>query len=377
MRIASLLVVLLCVLPQVSVAQELVGDTVLTMKAEVLEVMSSREETVPGTDLAHTLQTLRVAIVSGPEEGTELVLENDYLELEVGDVFYMNHVTSDLDGTDYYVPIEKDRTVPLIILGVLFVAITIIFGGIQGARGLLALIASFFFIGILLSGIMQGYSPVLVSIGVASFIVVIGSYITHGFTRTTSSAVIGMVLTIAFTGVLAFLAIHFTSLTGYSGDEVTYLNLNTRGAIDLTGLLLGGILIGLLGVLYDAAIGQAVSVEELVRAAKHYTRRDVYQRALRIGREHVGALVNTLAIAYVGASLPLLLLFFGSGPVDLGLTVNRELFATEIVRILVGSIGLILAVPITTAVAVFMLHGRSFGPSGENSHGHSHATIAE
>lgn len=375
MRVASFLVVLLCILPQVSVAQEIVSDTVLTMKARVVEVLDSREETVPGTDLAHTLQTLRVTIVSGEEAGAEIVLENDYLELEVGDVFYMNHVTSNLDGTDYYVPIEKDRTVPLITLGVLFIVITIVFGGMQGARGLLALLASFFFIGILLSGIMQGYSPVLVSIGVASFIVVIGSYITHGFTRTTSSAVVGMVLTIAFTGVLAFLAIHFTSLTGYSGDEVTYLNLNTRGAIDLTGLLLGGILIGLLGVLYDAAIGQAVSVEELIRAAKHYSRRDVYQRALRIGREHVGALVNTLAIAYVGASLPLLLLFFGNGPVDLGLTVNRELFATEIVRILVGSIGLILAVPITTAVSVFMLHGRSFGPSGEHSHGHSHTHI--
>lgn len=372
---AALFVLLLCVLPQVSVAQELVSDTVVTMKARVVAVLDSREETVPGTDLTHTLQTLRISVLNGPEAEAEITIENDYLELEVGDVFYLNHVTSNLDGTDYYVPIEKDRTMPLIALGVLFVAITIIFGGMQGARGLLALVASFFFIGILLSGIMQGYSPVLVSIGVASFIVIVGSYVTHGFTRTTSSAVIGMVLTIALTGVLAFLAIHFTSLTGYSGDEVTYLNLNTRGAIDLTGLLLGGILIGLLGVLYDAAIGQAVSVEELVRAAKHYSRTDVYQRALRIGREHVGALVNTLAIAYVGASLPLLLLFFGSGPVDIGLTVNRELFATEIVRILVGSIGLILAVPITTAVSVFMLYGRNFG--GQASHGHSHGTIHE
>lgn len=372
---AVLFVLLLCVLPQTSVAQELVSDTVLTMKARAVEVLDSREEIVPGTDLAHTLQTLRAAIVSGPEKGAEIVIENDYLELQAGDVFYLNHVTSNLDGTDYYVPVEKDRTMPLITLGVLFVAITILFGGMQGFRGLIALAASFFFIGILLSGIMQGYSPVLISISIASFIVVIGSYITHGFTRTTSSAVIGMVLTIALTGLLAFLAIHFTSLTGYSGDEVTYLNLNTRGSIDLTGLLLGGILIGLLGVLYDAAIGQAVSVEELVRAAKHYSRRDVYQRALRIGREHVGALVNTLAIAYVGASLPLLLLFFGSGPVDIGLTVNRELFATEIVRILVGSIGLILTVPITTAVSVFMLYGRTF--DGEALHGHSHGTIRE
>jgi uncharacterized membrane protein len=207
------------------------------------------------------------------------------------------------------------------------------------------------------------------SIGVASLIVLIGSYVTHGVNRTTSAAVAGMIATIAITGTLAYVSIALTGLTGWSGDEVTYLNLNTRGAIDLSGLLLGGILIGLLGVLYDAAIGQAVSVEELARAGQHYSKRDVYQRALRIGREHVGALVNTLAIAYAGASLPLLLLFFGAGDIDVGLTINREIFSTEIVRILVGSIGLVLAVPITTAIAVAMLYGRVLGAE---SHGHTH-----
>ena len=205
--------------------------------------------------------------------------------------------------------------------------------------------------------------------GTASLIVLIGSYVTHGVNRTTSAAVVGMIVTIALTGALAYGSIAFTGLTGWNSDEITYLNLNTGGSIDLAGLLLGGILIGLLGILYDAAIGQAVSVEELARAGTHYSKREVYTRALRIGREHVGALVNTLAIAYAGASLPLLLLFFGAGEIDIGLTLNRELFATEIVRILVGSIGLVLAVPITTAVAVYMLFGRILP---HTSHGHSH-----
>jgi len=356
-------------MPTYAASQELVADTTVTMKATVVEVLEMREELVPGTDLPHTLQTIRVEILDGPEKGTQVTIENDFLELEPGDVFYLNHTTSDLDGTDYYAPVELDRTVPLVVLTLLFVAIVVLFGGAQGVRGLLALVLSFAFIALMLSSIMRGYSPVLVSLGAASLIVLIGSYVTHGVNRTTSAAVVGMVLTIMLTGVLAFAAIHFTALSGFSGDEVTYLNLNTRGSIDLAGLLLGGILIGLLGVLYDAAIGQAVSVEELVRAAAHYSRKDVYTRALRIGREHVGALVNTLAIAYAGASLPLLLLFFGSGPIDIGLTLNRELFATEIVRILVGSIGLVLAVPITTAVAVSMLHGRTFGAPHTHSHG--------
>lgn len=337
-------------------AQELVTDTVVTMKARVVEVQMQEVREVPGTDITALHQTILAEIIEEPERGNRVTIANDYLELEVGDVFYLNHTTSAFDGSDYYSVLERDRSVALFSLLALFVVVVLLFGGKQGARGLLALAGSFFFIGVfLLPGILEGYSPVMVSIGVAAIIVTLGSYVTHGFTKTTTSAVVGMIFTIILTGALAYLAIAFTHLEGWSGEEVTYLNLNARGAIDLTGLLLGGILIGLLGVLYDAAIGQAVAVEEIARAGEKLSRREVYLRVLRIGREHVGALVNTLAIAYVGAALPLLLLFYQTGDLNFGLTINREMFATEIVRILVGSIGLVLAVPITTAVSVRML----------------------
>jgi uncharacterized membrane protein len=346
----------LLLIPGLASAQELVSDTVITMKARVIEVVTQEEREVPGTDLIALHQTIRAEIIEAPEEGKEVIIENDYLELETGDIFYLNHTTSSYDGTDYYSVLERDRSMALLGLLILFIAVTLLFGGKQGARGLLALVGSLFFIGVfLLPGILQGYSPILVSIGVAAIIVTLGSYVTHGFNRMTTAAVVGMIFTIVLTGILAYLAIYLTHLEGWSGEEVTYLNLNARGAIDLAGLLLGGILIGLLGVLYDGAIGQAVAVEELGRAGEHLSRKEIYQRAIRIGREHVGALVNTLAIAYLGAGLPLLLLFHQTGDLNLGLTINREMFATEIVRILVGSIGLVLAVPITTAVAVRML----------------------
>ena len=351
----AILLLITCA-PLLVSAQELVADTVVTMKARVIGVQSQETREVPGIDITALHQTIRAEIVEEPEKGVVVTIENDYLELVVGDVFYLNHTTSSLDGTDYYSVLERDRTPALIGLLTLFIGVVVLFGGRQGIRGLLALLASFFFIGaFLLPGILEGYSPVLVSIGVAAVIVTLGSYVTHGFNRTTSAAVIGMIFTIMLTGALAYLAIYFTQLEGWSGEEVTYLNLNARGAIDLTGLLLGGILIGLLGVLYDAAIGQAVSVEEIARAGEKLSRREIYLRVLRIGREHVGALVNTLAIAYAGAALPLLLLFYQTGDLNFGLTINREIFATEIVRILVGSIGLVVAVPITTAVAVRML----------------------
>jgi uncharacterized membrane protein len=337
-------------------AQELVPDIVVTMKAKVLEVISQERKQVPGTDVQSTYQTIRVEVLDGAEKGKTLTVENDFLNMEAGDVFYLMHTTSSLDGTDYYTVIEPYRLPALGVLLVLFIGVVLIFGGKQGLRGLLSLGASLFFIVfLLLPGILEGYSPIPVAVGVSSLIVLIGSYVTHGFNRMTSTAVLGMIATVFLTGLLAYLSIQYAQLSGFSSEETTYLNMNTRGAIDFAGLLIGAILIGTLGVLYDAAIGQAVSVEELAKAGPHLSRREIYSRALRIGREHIGALVNTLAIAYVGASLPLLLLFYGFGTDSIGVTLNREIFATEIVRAIVGSIGLVLAVPITTAIAAWML----------------------
>jgi uncharacterized membrane protein len=239
-------------------------------------------------------------------------------------------------------------------------------------RGLASLIGSFILIFyLLIPGIYGGHNAVLVSIGVASLIIIVGSYITHGFNRTTTSAVISMILTVIITGLGAYYVVHSAHLSGYSSEESTFLDLNTRGAINMVGLLFGGIMIGLLGVLYDIAIGQAIAIEELCSAANHLTRKEIHKRAIRIGREHIGALVNTLAIAYVGASLPLLLLMQNSTTGVLFI-INNEIFSTEIVRILIGSIGLILGVPITTFIASYMLHGKVKESQEGSHHGHRH-----
>ncbi len=350
------LIVIACACPATGTTQELVEDTVSVMMARVLSVESEEMALIPGTDTSAQYQTIRVEVLDGEQKGREVTVENDYLSLEEGDVFYLGHTVNELDNVNYYTVREPYRITPLLALLALFIVITIVLGGIQGIRGLASLGMSLFVIVcILLPGVLGGYSPILVSVSAASLIVVLGAYVTHGFSRMTTTAVLGMVCTIAFTGVLAYVSIVWTKLSGFSTDEATYLHINSRGTLDLAGLLLGGIIIGLLGVLYDAAIGQSVAVEELQRAGKTMTRKDIYIRALRIGREHIGALVNTLAIAYVGAALPLLLLFYGTESLDVVEMLNREIFAAEIVRILVGSVGVILVVPITTAIAVLML----------------------
>lgn len=354
-------------------AQSQNQETNYIERAKVLSVISQSIRTIPGTNTSTTYQSLSAEILEGPDKGKIVEVDNDYLNLRPGDQFYANHSVGGMDAlSDTYNVQEPYRLPALELLVGLFVLTLIIFGGKQGIRGLLSLIASFAVIFyILLPGILAGYSPVLLSIGISSFIIVTGSYITHGFNRTTTAAVLGMIGSICITGLLAYWAVHASLLSGYTGEESTYLQFSTNGSINFVGLLLGGIMIGVLGILYDAAIGQAVAVEELKRAAAHYTSWQLYKRAQRIGREHIGALVNTLAIAYVGVSLPLLLLLHFTST-SFSATINQEIFATEIVRTLVGSIGLILAVPITTLISIWVWHKKN--PSGaEATEGHEHS----
>jgi uncharacterized membrane protein len=340
------------------------------VRAKVLGVLSDGMHLVPGTDTKVKVQSLKIEIIEGSYKGQITTVNNDHLNLQENDKFYLQ-ISTYPDGQVTYAVSEPIRLVPIMWFTILFVVLVVIFGGMQGIRGLMSLLGSLLVIFyIFLPELLAGRSPILMSLLVSFLIIILGSYVTHGFNRTTSSAVVGMIITIVFTGLMAVYAVDATRLTGFGSDDVVYLNFNTQGRLDIPGLLLGGILIGLLGVLYDAAIGQAVAIEELMVHAPHLTRRKIFERAMRIGREHIGALIDSLALAYVGASLPLLLLFYSSSSASLLSIINREDFATEIIRTLIGSTGLILAVPITSLVAVFMIRKGS-QPSGVHGHGHA------
>ena len=344
-------------------------SSVETMKGQVTQVLSSNTQALSGLGVTEKTQSLEVYILSGSDMGKTEVIENDAAQLAKGDLVFITHTIDSSQGTDTYTLTDPDRLPALLILTIIFIVLVVVCGGKQGIRGLISLLLSIFLIlYVLLPGILHGVSPLLGSVLIASFIILIGSYITHGFNRSTHAAVIGMILTVIVSSTMAHFAIAGAHLTGFQNEEAAYLNVSTGGTIDFMGLLLGGILIGLLGVLYDAAIGQAVSVDELRRAAPDLSSFEIFKRAMRIGREHVGALVNTLAIAYVGVSLPLLLLFYVSNTGSALLVLNKELFATEVVRALIGSIGLVLAVPITTAIAIWI----KVGKGSAQSHSHHH-----
>jgi len=206
-------------------------------------------------------------------------------------------------------------------------------------------------------------------------------YLTYGWNLKTHASVVSMVIALLLTGALSLLFVYLTRLTGYGDENAMYLMQFSSAAIDLRGLLLGGMIIGALGVLDDLVTSQSAAVVEIHDANPSLGFRRTLEKAMRIGQDHVAATVNTLVLAYTGAALPLLLIFtLGQG--SYSYFINSEFLAEEIVRTLVGSLGLIAAVPISTLVATLMIlyqdrFGRwrfLLGPvtSDELEHSHAH-----
>ncbi len=256
---------------------------------------------------------------------------------------------------DTFYIVDYIRTGGLLILALLFAGVAITFGRLRGFTSLLGLAVSFAIIlyGIL-PALLAGADPLGISLGGAGVIMVVTLYLSHGFNRKTTAAVIGTAISLILTGLLAIWAMDLTRLSGFSSEEAALLQGLPSGPLNLRGILLGGIVIGALGVLNDITIGQASAVFELHAVDPRLTWRQLFRHVTNIGRDHIAATVNTLVLAYAGASLPLLLLF-AAGTAPWTQVINGELVADEIVRTLVGSIGLITAVPITTALAGFLV----------------------
>ncbi|MCI2420154.1 YibE/F family protein [Saccharopolyspora sp. K220] len=268
----------------------------------------------------------------------------------VGDQVVLSYSGADpADPTSYQV-VDFQRGTPLLVLAVVFAAAVIVLGRWQGFTALIALgLSLVVLIGFVLPAILAGEDPLLVAVVGAGLIMFVVLYLTHGFSARTSTAVLGTLLSLALIGLLSTIFSAVTSLTGL--DEDTASLMGVLGApIDARGLLLAGIVIGALGVLDDVTVTQTSAVWELRRANPTLSWRQLYSAGLRIGRDHVSSAVNTLVLAYAGAALPMLLAYTLSGR-TVGEIVSSQAVAQEVVRTLVGSIGLVAAVPITTAIA--------------------------
>lgn len=356
-----------------------------TMRAQVTQIIEEGEIDLGGT--LQRYQIARVELLEGEYQG--IVMEMDYgkrqvlssaVYLEPGDSILVT-VGARPDGvlTVYFV--DFMRTTPLLWLAALFALAILLISRWKGLRSLLSMAFSLtIIIGYIIPRILSGDDPLRVSIIGSILLLGVTLYLTYGWTLKTHAAVLSMVLVLLITGTLAALFVTFTKLTGSGDENALFLLQMLNTQINLRGLLLGGMIIGALGVLDDLVTTQASAVFELHHANPSLGFSGLFRSAMRIGQDHVAATVNTLVLAYAGASLPMLLMFtLGRG--DLGYLVNFEFIAEEVVRTLVGSLGLVSAVPLTTAIAIlFALRAESLGKweqflgpeGGGEEHGHVH-----
>lgn len=373
--VLGILIGLVGVLPSVATAQpaEEVNEVV---RGEVLRILDTYERPIAGTDAMGQVQELQVELLSGRRAGDIVTFENEAVQLREGDVFFLNHLTT-LAGEEIFLYRDADRRVPLLTLGLLFVTLMLVFAGWQGVRALSSLALSIgAILFVLVPALLAGYSAIWVSLGVAGIILALVLFGTHGFRPHVIIAFLGTWGAVLVTCLVAAGWVQMMRLSGFGSDASVYLNFATDGTLDFAGLLLGGIIIGILGVLDDVSITQASVVQELKAANSNFTWRELYTRAIRVGRDHVASLVNTLALAYVGVALPLVL-FLATSQAPVGELLNQEVVAAELTRIMIGSIGLILAVPLTTLLAASwfgprMVDPDTLPPSAPCGHAHHH-----
>jgi len=330
------------------------------IEALVLEIIEERE--IKREDGSTNLQqNIKLQGLDGQWEGKEFVFygisDFDVIssnEYSAGDKVLVN-CHKDLEGTEVFYVIDYIRRGKLYLLALIFALVLISIGGFKGFRSLLGLVFSFIVImKFIIPRILAGSSPLLITIFGALFILVFIIYLTEGITKRSHLAVISILISLVITGFISSFFTSFAKLSGMAGEEAMFLVGLSKTPINFQGLLLAGIIIGTLGVLDDVVISQISTAEQIRKANLNLSDSDVFKKTFKVGVSHISSMTNTLFLAYAGASLPLLLLFSIKQPPFMSFSqiVNNEMIATEIVRTLVGSIGLVLVVPIATYLGV-------------------------
>ncbi|MFB7052540.1 YibE/F family protein [Streptomyces vinaceus] len=312
-----------------------------------------------------------IEVGTGPDKGRtfiEIVQPGAPRQLEKDQgvvVAYAPDAPRDLQ----YSVVDVNRKLPLAVLAGLFAVAVVVVGRMRGMFALIALVVSFGVLTLfILPAILQGSNPLVVAVVGASAIMLIALYMCHGLSARTSVAVLGTLVSLLLIGLLGSVFVDWAFLSGNTDDNTGLIH-GLYPDIDMSGLLLAGVIIGSLGVLDDVTVTQTSAVWELHAADSSMGPRALYRAAIRIGRDHIASVVNTLVLAYAGAALPLLLLFSIANS-SMGSVANSELVAEEIVRTLVGSIGLVASVPVTTALAALVVSAdRPGAPAGAAASG--------
>jgi uncharacterized membrane protein len=322
-----------------------------------VEEVSDRRCSYSSDEDPQDCRTLTLIVHEGPEAGAvvalpeiNLTFDRSVPDLAVGDRVVLGYE----DSTSFYFYADRERRGTLLWLAGLFALVVVALGRFRGVLALLAMAATLVvLVAFVAPSALDGNDPLLVAVVAASAIAFISLYLTHGFTPTTTVALAGTLAALGLTLGLSWMFFELAEFTGLATEEALILPFIAEN-LDVSALLLGGAVIGALGALDDVTVTQVATVAELRRHSPHLPTTELVSSGIRVGRDHIASTVNTLLLAYAGASMPLILLFAVSDqPLDM--VANSELIAVEIVRTLCGSIGLVAAVPITTALAAVVL----------------------
>ena len=356
----KLLIIILLLAPFQVFAQ--VEDNPNTyFRAEVLEILEERENELGSGEKVVQQNLLLLSL-----EGEYVDKEFEFIGIDdfgvIGQTLYETGdkvlVVASLDyegNTAFYVT-DYVRTGSMWWLFIIFVLSILVVGRWKGLRSLLSLALSFLvIIKYLIPKILAGSNPIVITLISSFIILLVVIYLTEGLNTLSHLSFVSILLSLVVTVFISWFFVTAAKLTGVASEEVAHLINIGEGVVNFRGLLLAGIIIGTLGVLDDVIISQVATVREISGANKKLKFKQVYKRAHAVGTSHIASMTNTLFLAYVGVSLPLLILF-GSGESAFGTfgqVVNNEAIATEIIRTLAGSIGLILSVPLATVISVW------------------------
>ena len=337
-----------------------------TLEGRIVEVLAEEEQLV--AEQAQPVQRVLVEITRGSQQGRrveilygETTALTDDTRVQMGDRILLEYEAGP-DEEIFYIT-DFVRWPALLGLTLLFAAAAVAVGRWVGLRALVSMGVSLLAIaGFIIPGIISGNDPLLVCLVGSLLLMTASLYLVYGWTWKTHTALAGLTISLAATALLAVLFARFGHLAGLGSEEAGFLAHLGRVQVNLRGVLLGGIVLGAVGVLDDVAVNQASATFELRRANPQLGWAQLFSHSMVIGRDHIASMTNTLLLAYVGASLPLFLLMAGLN-ISLGQTLNREFIAEEIVRTLVGSLGLILAVPVTSLFAALVAQRHDLGKS--------------
>jgi len=327
------------------------------VKAVVVQIVSQGEKETFG--YKNLFQTLRVKITTGPDTGKYTVVENGRdthitkdQEVAVGEEIILTKTVS-ISGQISYIVFDIYRLNPLILLIAVFFVLIFLVSGLKGFGSLLGMIFS---LGVILNfivpNILLGKDPLTITIIGSILILLVTTYLAHGISKKTTVALISTLIALILTALFSIAAINFAHITGLGNEDFFTLQFGPTDFINIKGLFLSGIIIGTLGALNDITTTQSATIFELKKTNSRLTFSELMQKGFSVGREHIASLVNTLVLAYAGSSLAIFI-FLIINPIHLPYWVilNNEIISDEVIRIVAGSIGLVLSVPIVTLIA--------------------------